>query len=137
MSRRTRAGVTLIEMIIVVALLGFAMAIALPRTNAARRQLLLQSAATQLHGDFVRARVEAVRRNVSVTVTKDSPTTYTIEFIGTRTLPEGTQFADSSATTFEFASFGPSAAGSKTFILELDSKTKRVFLSASGLARIE
>lgn len=137
MSSTSRVGVTLLELIIVLTLVGMLLGIVVPRTGAARTQLTLQGAAVQLHGDLVRARVEAVRRNASVSVTKTADDAYTIDNIGARTLPDGVAFSASTASSYVFPSFGPSASGAQTFHLQLHGYSKVVTVTASGLARIQ
>ncbi len=137
MSSTKRTGVTVIELIIVVTLVGMLLAIVLPRTAAARTQLTLRSAAVQLQSDFVRARVEAVRRNAAVSVTKTATDAYRIDNIGARTLPDGVTFSSSTATEFVFPSFGPSTSGAKSFNLQLRGYSKVVKVTASGMARIQ
>jgi prepilin-type N-terminal cleavage/methylation domain-containing protein len=131
-----RPGVTLIELIIVVTLVGILMAIALPRTAAARTQFTLRQAAVQLQGDLVRARVEAVRRNSPLALTKTGTDAYTIDSIGARTLPSGVTFSSSTASTYVFPAFGPSVSGAQSFNLQLRGYSKVVKVSASGMARI-
>ena len=137
MSSTKRAGVTLLELLIVVTLVGMLLAIVLPRTAAARTQFTLESAAVQLQGDLVRARVEAVRRNASVSITKTADSTYSIDNIGARKLPDGVTFSASTAATYVFPSFGPSASGAKSFNLQLNGYSKVVTVTASGMARIQ
>jgi prepilin-type N-terminal cleavage/methylation domain-containing protein len=137
MSSTKRAGVTLLELIIVVTLVGMLLAVALPRTAEARTKFALEQAAVQLQSDLVRARVEAVRRNSPLSLTKTGTNAYTIDSIGARTLPEGVTFTASTATAYVFPAFGPSTSGAQTFNLQLRGYSKVVKVSASGLARIQ
>ena len=133
MSQSERGGVTLIELVIVVALIGMLLAIALPRALESRRQLTLDSAATQLSGDLARARVEAVRRNTLVHVAKLSSTTYSISFVGERSLPDGVTFGPTSADTVTFAAFGPSPTGFKIYQVLYSGRSRTIRVNASGM----
>ena len=134
-----RRGVTLLELVVVLGLVGILLTIALPRTNAARRQLTLDAAAHQLRMDLSHARVEAVKRNTAVRVAKSTSTTYTVSYgspptiIATRTLPEGATFGLTTPDTVMFASFGPSPTGPQTYLLTYMSSSKAVRVNASGM----
>lgn len=137
MAPTRRAGFTILELLIVVALVGALMAIVLPRTGDARTRFALQQAAVQLQSDLVRARVEAVRRNSPLSLTKTGAAAYTIDSIGTRSLPDGVTFSSSTTGAYVFPAFGPSSSGAATYNLQLRGFSKVVKVSASGMARIQ
>jgi type IV fimbrial biogenesis protein FimT len=70
-ARRANGGFTLIELMMVVAILAIMAALAAPSMAKLVADQRLRSAATDLHLALVKARSEAIKRNVDVTV---SPT---------------------------------------------------------------
>lgn len=60
------SGFTLMEMIVVIAIIAIAAAFAYPSLTQWRANSILNSSARQLLGDFQRAKMEAVRRNADV-----------------------------------------------------------------------
>ena len=141
---RSRQGFTLIETALVVVVAGMLLAIAAPRFTAMRNGFLIDTAAHQLAGDLRRAQVEAVKRNVTVTVAKTATTTYGITYIvggvtqtvANRTFEPGVQF-DVAAMTVSFASFGPPVGGGATFTINFAGRTKTVTVGASGLITVQ
>ena len=128
-----RRGITLIELLLVIVMVGIMSAIALPRFRDMRQRLQLDAAAQQLVRDLNRARTEAVKRNGMVWLAKSSTTTYSVLHIGSQTLPNGVVF-QSAPDTVKFAAFGPAITGAATFTLLLDGRTREVALLASGFA---
>ena len=61
-------GVTLLELIVVLAIFGIMMAIAVPYLRPATQQAELRAAAQELYGHFQRAKVEAAKRNLPVAI---------------------------------------------------------------------
>jgi len=59
-------GVTLIELVVVLAIMGFAFAAMLPDVSTWMRGLAVRSAAESMRAGLERARMEALRRNASV-----------------------------------------------------------------------
>jgi prepilin-type N-terminal cleavage/methylation domain-containing protein len=73
-------GFTLIEMLVVVALLGIFLAIAAPSFAGLIRSNKVQAAADELVTVLQYARSEAITRGVTVTLTADSATTWNAGF---------------------------------------------------------
>src|SRR5918993_5829291 len=106
----SRRGFTLVEVALVVVIAGILLGIAAPRFTAMRNGYLIDTAAYQLAGDLRRAQVEAIKRNVTVTVAKTSSTTYSMTYnlagaqtMANRTFEPGVEF-DAAAMTVSFAS---------------------------------
>lgn len=97
----------------------------------------VQNAARQLAGDLSRTSVEALRRNRSLSITRNGATGYTIDSIGARTLPDGVAFVtNQSASSVRFASIGPpTTAGA--FVLSKSSRQQTVRLTSAGRVVIE
>ena len=129
-------------MVVVVA--GLLLAIVAPRFTTMRAGFTIDTAAHQLAGDLRRAQVEAVKRNVTVTVAKTAATTYDITYIvggvtqtfANRTLEPGVQF-DVAAMTVSFASFGPPIGGGATFTINYAGRTKTVTVGGNGLVTVQ
>lgn len=131
-----RRGVTMIEMLLVVVIMGILMAIVAPRFGNMRLKLQVEAAAQQLVRDLNRARTEAVKRNANVYLAKTSTTAYDLQHVGPRTLPNDVTFA-SGPDTVRFAAFGPAITGAATFMLTLSGVVKSVKVNASGFASVQ
>lgn len=129
--RSRRAGYTLLELVIVLVILFLITAIAVPPLQSVVRSTRLETGRQTFIGDLRLARTEAIRRNRSVDVTLTGQRTYTIQYIGPRTLQEGVTFTGG-PTTIRFAPFGPLMTGMTTYMLRLDGRNTVVRLSASG-----
>lgn len=74
MSRRLQhqsaSGFTLVEMMVVVAILGIIMGIAAPSAADFLRSQKINGAVSALHGSLIFARSEAIKRNATVTITR-------------------------------------------------------------------
>jgi type II secretory pathway pseudopilin PulG len=137
MSRvKDTAGLTLIELLIVVVMMGAILLVALPSFSTFRERMRLDAAAYELVGDLQLAQIEAIKRNQSLQVTLLGLTQYRIDSIGTRTLTDGVEFYLAPALV-RFASFGPPVTGPATYTLKLGSRQKSVIVNASGLARVQ
>ena len=79
-SLRPVKGFTLIEMLVVVALMGIFLAIAAPNFASLIRTNRVQAAADELVGILQYARAEAITRGVTVTLTADSENTWNAGF---------------------------------------------------------
>jgi prepilin-type N-terminal cleavage/methylation domain-containing protein len=133
---RNRPGVTLIEMMLVVSVMGILMAMVAPRFGNMRLRLQVESAAQQLVRDLNRARTEAVKRNATVYLAKTSTTQYDLQHVGIRDLPGGVTFV-SGPDTVKFAAFGPAISGAATYVVTLQGTNKNVQVSASGFANVQ
>lgn len=126
-----RAGFTLFEVLIVMVVTSVLLTVSLPPMLSATRATRLEAARTAFLGDLRVARTEAIRRNRSVQVTRTGPGTYTIEYLGTRTLPEDATFTGG-PTTVKFGSAGPMQTGGATYTLAVGGRSTVVVLSPSG-----
>lgn len=133
--QRIRPGFTLLELMVVLTIFSTLITIMLPPLMGASRRMRLESAAQSLVGDLRLARVEAIKRNRSIYVAKTGGTTYNIEILGARTLPEGVQFASTSPDTVRFAAFGVNLSGAGAFTLQLLNDTRIVRVTAGGNAK--
>ena len=125
-------GFTLLELIVGLVIIMVIATIALPPIGVTIRAVRLDSTTTNLAGDLVTARMEAMKRNTVVDLTVISRTEYDIEFVGARRLENGVTFLEAPSVV-QFAPFGPTLTGPTKFVLELGGKTKTVSLTASGL----
>ena len=131
-----RKGFTLMEIIIVVMIVSILSGIAFPRISGTLTSVRLDTTARGFAGDLRRARVEALRRNVPITVRRQSGGVYQIDSVGLRTLEGDVTFAASSADSVRFASFGPSLTGGTSFVLSIGGDTAVVRVSPSGLTTV-
>ena len=132
---RRRNGFSLIELLIVVTMIGLVAAISLPRMSAIRQQMQLDTAAQQLVGDLRRAKIEALKRNKSVSVTSSGASSYSVQFVGPRVLDGNVTFSGPDSVTF--AAFGPPLTGPTTYTLTLGEHTRSVALSAAGMPTVQ
>ena len=129
----TRRGYTVVELLIIMVTVSIIVVIALPPMFATIRGTRLEAAQQAFIGDLRLARMEAIRRNVSIAVQKTSATTYTIDSIGARSLEDGVTFT-AGPTTLRFAPFGPIPTGAATYTLHLNGKSATVFVNTAGNA---
>ena len=134
--RSRRRGYTMMELLIVMMTMAIVIVMALPPMFTTIRGTRLESARQAFIGDLRLARMEAIRRNVSIAVERTSSTTYRIDSIGTRTLEDGVKFA-SGPITLRFAAFGPVPTGAATYTLQLNGKAGVVRVSTAGNATAE
>jgi prepilin-type N-terminal cleavage/methylation domain-containing protein len=132
----TRAGFSLVELLIVMAIFLILAGVAVPSLQSISRASRIANGTHAFVGDLRLARMEAIRRNRSVEVEQTGATTYTIEYIGARTLSDGVTFSSGPALV-RFAPFGPLQTGLATYTLNLDGDIRTVRLSASGNAVVE
>jgi prepilin-type N-terminal cleavage/methylation domain-containing protein len=141
---RSRRGFTLVETVLAIAIAGILLTIAVPRFTAMRDRYQLDTAAYQVAGDLRRAQVEAVKRNVTVTVAKTAATTYSMTYIvggvtqtmANRTFEPGVSFT-AAAMTVSLASFGPPIGGGATFSITGAGRTRTVTVGANGLVTVQ
>jgi type IV fimbrial biogenesis protein FimT len=131
-----RRGITLVEVLIVVVVIALMTVFALPSFNRMRGRWRVETVAQQLVGDLHRARVEALKRNDFVDLDVTGTSTYTIRFLGGRTLPDGAAFADDAPAKVRFAAFGPALTGAATYEVQLDGYAKEIHVNAAGFAAI-
>ena len=130
--RSSRRGFTMIELLIVLAVMSVLMSIVAPRFNEYRDSWELESAAQQLVGDVHRARIEAFKRNQVVWLTMTSSTAYTTRFLGVSELPGVTTFSSGVGDTVKFTSFGPTLTGPVDLSLQHSGRTMVVRVDAAG-----
>ena len=130
-------GITLVEVLIVVVVIAIMTALALPSFNRMRGRWRIETVAQQLVGDLHRARVEALKRNDYVDLDVTGASTYTIRFLGTRTLPDGANFAAGAPAKVRFAAFGPALTGAASYEVQLNGYAKGVNVNAAGFAAIQ
>lgn len=132
---RSNKGMTMIELLIVLTVIGVMVAMGIPRFGTMRLKWQVDAGAQQLVGDLSRARVEAVKRNDTVWLAKTSTTGYEIRFVGSQSLPSGVTFS-SGPDTVKFAAFGPALTGAGSFILAVGTNTREVRVNAAGFASV-
>lgn len=133
---RLRSGVTLVELLIVLTLVGVLAMITVPGMESAVRELRLNNAAHAYAADLRLARIEAIKRNRSISVTRTGVNEYTITTIGNRRLADEAEFIAGSAAGISFASFGPAIPGSARFIVGIGDGRRTVEVNAAGFARV-
>jgi prepilin-type N-terminal cleavage/methylation domain-containing protein len=132
-----RLGFTLIEVMIVIVIAGALIAIALPGSAKLWRAMQMDAGAQHFMRELSRAQTEAIKKNEGRTVSKLTDSTYRVEGIGDRTLPEGVKFSSTSATSVRFAAFGPPPNGGAVFRVQLADLSRIVEVTASGLVSVQ
>ncbi len=132
-----RSGYTMIEITIIVVVAGLIVMIAFPQVGDTVSRMQVDGAAHKLAGDLRRARIEAMRRNVSVYVARKDSVTYEIQYLGDRYLPNDITFNGSSPDTVRFASFGPTLTGPVTYTRSRGGYSATVLVEASGMATVD
>ena len=130
-----RAGVTLIELMIVVAILAITAGFAWPKFIETRQQLAVESAAQRLTRDLGLARTEAIKRNRPVSLRRIGMDSYRIDSVPPREFAPGVRFAGGAPTVVTFVPFGPLTTGPASFQVSYGNYSKRVEINAAGFAR--
>jgi prepilin-type N-terminal cleavage/methylation domain-containing protein len=132
-----RAGITLIEIMIVVVIMGILLGLLVAPLGKVRDSMRIDGAAQQVAGDIRRLQVEAIKRNKPLTLLRTGATTYTVDSIGSRVLEDGVTFATASSSQVRMASFGPPVGGGASFILNYGALQKTIAVNASGMLSIQ
>lgn len=132
----SRRGLTLIEILLVMTVMGILMAMVAPRFGNMRVRWQVEAAGQQLVRDLNRARTEAIKRNDMVWLAKKSATAYNIRNIGDRTVPGGVQIS-AGPDTVKFAAFGPAITGPADYTLTLEGVVRTVKVNSSGFANVQ
>jgi prepilin-type N-terminal cleavage/methylation domain-containing protein len=133
----SRAGLTLIEIMIVVVIMGILLGLLVAPLAEVRDSMRIDGAAQQVAGDIRRLQVEAIKRNKPLTLLRTSATAYTVDSIGSRTLEDGVTFATASSSQVRMASFGPPVGGGASFILNYGTRQKTVAINSAGMLSIQ
>jgi prepilin-type N-terminal cleavage/methylation domain-containing protein len=133
---RARRGVTLIEMMIVVAIVGITAGFAWPKFIETRQQLAVESAAQRLTRDLGLARTEAIKRNRPISLRRVGMDAYRIDSVpAMREFGEGVVFKGGAPVVVTFVPFGPLTTGPASFEVVHGNYSKRVEINAAGFAR--
>ena len=132
---KARRGVTLIELMIVVAIVGIAAGFAWPKFIETRQQMAVESAAQRLTRDLGLARTEAIKRNRPVSLRRIGMDSYQIDSVPPREFTDGLRFQGGTPAVVTFVPFGPLTTGPASFRLALGNYSKRVEINAAGFAR--
>lgn len=133
----SRAGLTLIEIMVVVVIMGILLGLLVAPLAEVRDSMRIDGAAQQVAGDIRRLQVEAIKRNQSLLLSRTSATTYTLQSIGNRTLEDGVTFADASSGGVQMASFGPPVGGGASFVLNYGTRQKTVAINSAGMLSVQ
>ncbi|HEY2069248.1 MAG TPA: type II secretion system protein [Rhizomicrobium sp.] len=111
---RSKAGYTLMEMLVVLTILGFVSAAALPMLSASRPGLRAKAAARAVASDFGAARQEAILKGEEARVTFDpASSSYALPGGARRVLPQGIALS-AQQREIDFFPDGSSSGGSVT-----------------------
>jgi prepilin-type N-terminal cleavage/methylation domain-containing protein len=135
-ARISRRGFTLLELMIVVAILGITAGFAWPKFIETRHQLAVESAAQRLARDLGLARMEAIKRNRPMSLRRIGMDAYRVDSIPVREFTGGLRFKGGAPTVVTFVPFGPLTTGPAAFEVVLGNYSKRVEVNAAGFARI-
>lgn len=129
-------GFSLVELMVAISTLAILTAIAIPRSRTVTRDYTVLIAAEQLAGELQRARLDAVRRNQSRTVTFVDSLHYQRLGGNVRALYGGAGFSALPATV-TFNSMGQTSSGSGTMTVTFQGASRQVILTATGFASVQ
>lgn len=132
---QARRGVTLIELMIVVSIVGITAGFAWPKFIETRQQIAVESAAQRLMQDLGLARTEAIKRNRPVSLRRIGMDSYQIDSVPARVFSDGLRFQGGAPAVVTFVPFGPLTTGPASFRVALGNYSKRVEINAAGFAR--
>jgi prepilin-type N-terminal cleavage/methylation domain-containing protein len=128
---------TLVELLIVLAMVGILAGVALPKAAAIQESIELESGAQELMRELNRAQVRAIKENRTVAFSVASSTEYRVGADAPRALPNGLHFGSSPAP-IQFASFGPPLSGPVTIgITSTRGRTRYVAINAGGQVSLQ
>ena len=126
------SGMTLIEVLVVVSMVGILAGVALPKAAGIQESIALESGAQELMRQMNLAQVRAIKENRTVPFAFASSTEYQIGDAEPRSLPEKLHFS-STPPAIQFASFGPPLTGPATILVAASTgRTRAVVVNASG-----
>ena len=130
-----QSGFTLIEMMIIIAILAIFAAIAVPNFLSYLPKSRLNGAARQVMGDLMAARMQAVSQNTTVTVAWDSDRKYQIS---TEPNPKTINYSDVTIGSFTAISFDPRGTATNRTITLTNSTGlgKKVTVAMTGRVKI-
>ncbi len=145
-----QSGFTLIEMMIVIAILAIFAGIAVPNFLSYLPKHRLNGAARQVMGDLMAARMKAVKENTTVTVAWDSDHAYKISTASeNKTMNiwpnyrdvkigsvSGGSFSSNSFSSINFLSRGTIQPGGGSIGLTNSTDSKKVTVSIAGRVKI-
>ena len=137
--RRTLAqrGMTLIEVMIVLSIVGIVVGMALPKAAAIQESMQLESGAQQLMRELNLAQVRAIKENRTVSFVFESDSVYRIGTGEARPLPGSLRFG-SVPSPIQFASFGPPLSGPATIqIVSPKGRARSLALNSSGYVTLQ
>ena len=132
---QARRGVTLLELMIVVAILGITAGVAWPKFIETRQQMAVESAAQRLARDLGLARTEAIKRNRPVSLRRIGMDAYQVDSVPVREFSDGLRFKGGAPAVVTFVPFGPLTTGPASFQVAYGNYSKRVEVNAAGFAR--
>jgi type II secretion system protein H len=139
-TERAQGGFTLLELMIVIAIISILIAVATPATLNWMRQRGVRDAADQLAMDLQRAKLLAIQRGMNCIITINSPAAnqYTIslnnEVVDLRRYPGGVVFTDAPTVSDPLVTFTPQGICQNfgSFFLTNQNRRFRVMATAAG-----
>lgn len=132
-----RDGMTLIEILVVLSMVGILAGVALPKAAAIQESIELESGAQQLIREMNLAHVRAIKANRTVTFAFESNKEYRIGDDAPRPLPGQLHFP-SVPPAIQFASFGPPLTGPATVVIaSAKGRTRSIVLNSSGYVSLQ